>query len=187
MSHCNTLSGSCLKRRYWFWKDTNSSAWKPNAWQKMQRLESLGTRTVDSHDNLVRFGTIYPDMVFTRRRWHIVSVSSSEVSTFSIVFVSCSKVCRYGSSSCKQEAYLERFLSDRYGFVPIVFTSSSCKQGLRWERQKTTARYNCKCGCNPPFCKCHPSLEPGPSRAKGCYWRRLLEKGPGVYLQWPIS
>ena len=41
----------------------------------------------------------------------IVSVSSSKVSTFSIVFVSSSKVCGYGSSSCKQEAYPERFLS----------------------------------------------------------------------------
>ena len=41
----------------------------------------------------------------------IVSVSSSKVSTFSIVFVSSSKVFGYRSSSCKQEAYPERFLS----------------------------------------------------------------------------
>ena len=66
---------------------------------------------VSALDNLIRSGTICPDMVFTRRRWPIVSGSSSKVSAFSILFVSSSKVCRYGSSSCKQEAYPERFLS----------------------------------------------------------------------------
>ena len=40
------------------------------------------------------------------------------------------KSLRYWSSSCKQEAYLERFFLDRYNFVPIVFTSSLCKRGL---------------------------------------------------------
>ena len=81
------------------------------ACRKNARLGSLGTWSAHCYDNLIRSGTIYPDMVFTRRRWPIVSVSSSKVSTFSIVFVSSSNVCGYGSSSCKQEAYPERFLS----------------------------------------------------------------------------
>ena len=71
--------------------------------------------------HLIRSGTIYPDMVFTRRRWPIVSVSSSKVATFSIVFVSCSKVCGYGSSSCKQEAYPERLkISFRIGTISYL-------------------------------------------------------------------
>ena len=103
------------------WKDGIDSENKPIATlqhesptgvpKKNARLGSLGTWSAHCYDNLIRSGTIYPDMVFTRRRWPIVSVSSSKVSTFSIVFVSSSKVCGYGSSSCKQEAYPERFLS----------------------------------------------------------------------------
>ena len=91
------------------------------ACRKKARLGSLGTWSAHCYDNLIRSGTIYPDMVFTRRRWPIVSVSSSKVSTFSIVFVSSSKVCGYGSSSCKQEAYPERFLSGLVRFRTYRF------------------------------------------------------------------
>ena len=111
---CNILSGSCLERRYWFRNKPTRQHVSPRRGQKkMQDWQpSPWLWYVDSA--LVRSGLIYPDMVIiviTRRRWHIVSVSSSKVSTFSIVFVSSSKFCGNWSSSCKEETYPERFLS----------------------------------------------------------------------------
>ena len=71
----------------------------------------------------------YLDMMFTRRRSPIVSVSSSKVSTFL-------------SSSYRLQKFTDRlrvnrrpiwkdFFPEKYDFVPIVFTLSSCKRGLR--------------------------------------------------------
>ena len=100
---------------------------------KNAEIGSLGTRTVCSHDNLIRSGTIYPDMVFTRRQRHIVSVSSSKVSTFSIVFVSSLKFAEMDRLRVNRRPIRKDFFPERYGFVPIIFTSSSCKRGLREE------------------------------------------------------
>ena len=72
-------------------------------------------------------------MMFTRRRWPIVSVSSSKVSTFSIVFVSyrLQKFADTDRLRVNRRPIRKDFFPDRYDFVPIVFTSSSCKWALK--------------------------------------------------------
>ena len=88
------------------------------------------TQTVDCHDNLIRSETIYSDMVFTRRRWDIASVSSSNVSTF---LSSSYRLQKFADTDClrvNRRTIRKEIFPDRYGFVPIVFTSSSCKRGL---------------------------------------------------------
>ena len=98
--------------------------------RKNARLGSLGTWSAHCYDNLIRSGTIYPDKVFTRRRWPIVSVSSSKVSTFLSSSYRLQKLADTDRPRVNKRPIRKDFFPERYDFVPIIFISSSCKRGL---------------------------------------------------------
>ena len=137
--HCSSLCRFAIPRQDLASKDCIDSEHKPT----LQHESPTRAEKMQDWEACVRHQritmTIYylsersiMDMVFTQKRWHIVSVSSSKVtvSTFSSPSFHFYAFVDTDHRRVNTRPIRKNFSPDRYDFVPIVFKSSSCKRGL---------------------------------------------------------